>query len=248
MIPKTPKIALFCDEAGKDTDRYLAVGGVVVTQEDAPKIRDEFIRRKKLLGFNAEAKWNFTRKSTLPKHTSLVRWAFELIRKRELLFHCLLVDFQRFDHDLRVDGGKAESLKRMYYQLILHRLCKKHGREYDLYAYVDQAKELKGLDLMRHGLNSEADKRYRCNGALKTIEMRVSDNEPLLQLNDMILGAICAQKNRRFEEVGAGQPKANFAGFVLGRSGLENYDTDTPPSVSDFTIWNLKSDKFKGGA
>lgn len=248
MIKSTPKIALFCDEAGKDTDRYLAVGGVVVTQEDAPIIRAEFLRRKKELGLNAEAKWNFTRKSTLPKHVPLVRWAFELIRKRELLFHCLLVDFQRFDHDLRADGGKAESLKRMYYQLILHRLCKKHGRDYDLYAYVDQAKELKGLELMKRGLNSESNKRYKCVDALKAIEMRVSDTEPLLQINDMILGAICAQKNRRFEDAGAGQPKANFAGFVLGMSGLENYDKDTPPSVSDFTIWNLKSDKFRGGA
>lgn len=196
----------------------------------------------------AEAKWNFTDKGKLEKYRSLVHWAFGLIRKRELLFHCLLVDFDRFDHGLRKDGGKAESLKRMYYQLILHRLCKKHGRQYDLYAYVDKSKELEGLENMKRGLNSEADRRFKCNKSLKAIEFRTSHDEPLLQINDLILGAICAHKNRRFDEKGAGQPKAHLAGYVLGKSGLLNYDSDTPASVNDFTIWVLKSGYLKGGA
>jgi hypothetical protein len=247
MAAKPPKIALFCDEAGKDTDRFLAVGGLVVTQEDAPIIRAEFNRRKAGLRLNAEAKWNSTRKGTLDKHRELTQWAFERIRERELLFHCLLVDFQRFDHGLRPDGGKAESLKRMYYQLILHRLCKKHGRQYDCYAYVDEARELQGLERLKRGLNSDANRRYECQDSLKALEFRVSHTEPLLQINDLILGAICAQKNRRFEDPEAGQPKANFAGYVLGKSGLINYDTDTPREVSDFTIWNLKSQYLRGG-
>ena len=207
-------------------------------------IRAEFLRRRG--ASSAEAKWNSTRKGSLEKHRSLVHWAFSLIEKRQLLFHCILVDFERFDHSLRADGGRSESLKRMYYQLILHRLCKKHGKTYDLYAYVDRAKELVGLDALKRGLNSDADKRFGCSQSVKAIEFRNSEAEPMLQINDLILGAICAHKNRRFDDAGAGQPKANLAGFVLGRSKLVHYDSDTPKSVEDFTIWTFKSEHLKG--
>ena len=244
------KIGLFCDEAGKDTDRYLAVGGLIVSNDSVLAVRRSFDQRKRELSLNAEAKWNLTRKATLDKHRSLIQWTFELIAVGTLSFHCLLVDFQRFDHDLRDDGGKCESLKRMYFQLIMHRLCKKHGHDSKCYAYVDQAKELEGLDKMKYGLNSVANRKYGCSDSLRALEFRTSHDEPMLQINDLILGAICAQKNKRFESVDAGQYKANLSGFVLGKSGLHNYDSDTPKSRRDFSIWNLKSDflKSSGGA
>jgi len=64
MVEKPPQIAFFYDEAGKDTDRFLAVGALVVTQDDVATVRREFIRRKALLSINADAKWNLTRKAS----------------------------------------------------------------------------------------------------------------------------------------------------------------------------------------
>lgn len=247
MSEIAPKLALFCDEAGKDTDRYLAVGGLIVSHADVLAIRTEFTRLKGELNFTKEAKWNSTKKSSLEKHRALIDWTFSLIQKKELLFHCILVDFQRFDHHLRTDGGNAESMKRMYYQLILHRLLKKHGKTYDCYALIDKCHELDGLPRLKAGLNT-ASKKYGCSNALKAIEFRDSESEPLLQLNDLILGAICAHKNRRFEEEGSGQFKANLAGYVLGKCGLLNYEKNTPQTKTDFSIWNLDSQFMHGGA
>lgn len=247
MENKTPKIALFCDEAGKDTDRFLAVGGVIIAHEDVKRIREGFLYRKARLDLSKEAKWNSTKKSSLEKHRELIDWVFSLIASDTIHFHCIVVDFQRFDHNLRSDGGKAESMKRMYYQLILHRLLKKYGQNYHCYALIDKCNELSGLDKLKKGLNS-ASKKFQCDDALKVIEFRDSETEALLQMNDLILGAICAQKNRRFEEAGAGQFKANLAGYVLGKSGLLNFDGNTPSSRKEFSIWNLDSEFMRGGA
>jgi hypothetical protein len=248
MADKLPNIALFCDEAGKDPDRFLGVGGLVVTSEDARAIRSEFERRKADLGISAEAKWNTTRKSTLDKHRELVHWAFQLIQAQQLMFHCLLVPSQRFNHNLREDGGKSESLKRMYYQLILHRLGKRHGKEFNLFAFPDKANELRGLEDMKRGLNSDLHRKHGCPPAcVKAIEFRESHSEPLLQLNDLILGAVVYQKNRKFDAEGAGHPKASLAGFVLGRSGLKDYEAETPRDAKWFTIWNFKSPHLLGG-
>jgi hypothetical protein len=247
MPDKPAQIAFFCDEAGTAGDQFLAVGGLIVTAIDAPVIRTKFEWFRKTQDIRSEVKWNKTSKGTKDKYQSLVHFFFECVARNELWFHCLLVDFQRFNHQLRDDGNPQESLKRMYYQLILHRLGKKHGADSLLYAFPDKANELTGLDQMKQGLNSELRRRYKCEGnPVRAIEFRDSETEPLLQLNDLILGAVCYQKNRRFDADNAGQPKANLAGFVLGRTGLLNYNVDTPPAVKSFTIWNLKSDHLRG--
>ncbi|MDY7097496.1 MAG: DUF3800 domain-containing protein [Pseudomonadota bacterium] len=247
MVETTPKLALFCDEAGKDTDRFLAVGGLIVAHSDVVAIRTKFLNQKTRLGLTKEAKWSSTRKPTLEKHRALIDWTFGLMAKDDLHFHCILVDFERFDHGLRADGGKAESLKRMYYQLILHRLLKKHGKKYDCYALIDKCNELDGLPKLTQGLNSAA-RTYGCENALRAIEFRDSEAEPLLQMNDLILGAICAHRNRRFEDESAGQYKANLAGYVLGKSGLLNFDANTPVNRREFSVWNFDSKHLKGGA
>jgi hypothetical protein len=243
------KIALFCDEAGKENDRFLAVGGLVVTAEAAPVIRQEMAKHCRDLKIGSEIKWKKTRQGTLEKYRTIVQYFFELMDRNVVRFHCLLVDFQRFDHTLREGGSPQQSLKRMYYQLILHRLCKKHGKDCDLYAFPDKANELRGLEEFKRALNNESCLRFRYDrDCLRAIEFRDSEAEALLQLNDLILGAVCYQKNRRFEDDDAGHPKANLAGFIMGRFGLPNYDGDTPQSVSKFSFWNLKSRYLKGGA
>lgn len=100
---------------------------------------------------------------------------------------------------------------------------------------------------MKRGLNSDLTKKLGCPaGALKAIDFRESHNEPLLQLNDLLLGAVCYQKNRKFEAEDAGHAKASLAGFVLGRSDLKDYEGDTPASVTGFTVWNFDSQYLLG--
>lgn len=134
----TPQIALFCDEAGKETDRFLAVGGLTVSASNAPIVRRHFIRMCADLGINSEVKWNKLKKRNKEKYQAIAHSFFGLASFNRVQFHCILVDFDRFDHDLRPDGGKNESLKRMYYQLILHRLGKKHGKQANVYAFPDK--------------------------------------------------------------------------------------------------------------
>lgn len=195
MADKLPGAALFCDEAGKEPDRFLGVGGLVVTSQDARAIKAEFARRKADLGISGEAKWNVTKKSNLDKYRELVHWVFQLIHADQLHFHCLLVPSQRFNHNLRKDGGKNESLKRMYYQLIVHRLGKRHGKVHSLYVFPDKANELKGLEELKRGLNSDLSRKHGCpQDCIKAIEFRESHSEPLLQLNDLLLGAVVYQR------------------------------------------------------
>lgn len=239
---------MFCDEAGKETDRFLAVGGILIDPFHAATVRRNLERLFRDHNITTEAKWQKTKKGNCRKYQAVVNYFFGCIARKEFSFHCLLVDFDRFDHDLRDDGGANESLKRMYYQLMLHRCGKRFGQTHRLFAFPDKANELQGLDRMKDGLNAALRRKHDCDGSpFKAIEFRDSAKETILQLNDLVLGGICYQKNLRMNAEDAGQPKANLAGYVMGRSNLPHYDTDTPRRVTDFTIWNFKSEYLKGG-
>lgn len=241
-------MVLFCDEAGKETDRFLAVGGLVISADHAPEVRQEANRHLRRLAINSEMKWNKVKRGNVAKYQEMAHYFFQLVEDDILRFHCLLVDFQRFDHGLRDGGSPKESLKRMYYQLMLHRLCKKHGAECILYAFPDRARELKGLEGLKSALNIDSRARfgYR-HDCLRAIEFRDSKAEILLQMNDLILGAVCYQKNRRFDDEEAGHAKANLAGYILGKMGLPHYDHDTPRAQEKLSIWNLRSQYLRGG-
>lgn len=137
----------------------------------------------------------------------------------------------------------------MYYQLILHRLGKFHGGSHRLFVFPDKCNELKGLPELKSALNIDMERKFGFRPSpLRAIELRDSQDEIILQINDLILGAICYQKNKRYLDKSAGQAKANLAGYVLGLglSTLEHLDQDTPFHVKNFTVSNLKSAHLKG--
>ena len=96
-------------------------------------------------------------------------------------------------------------------------------------------------------LNRVCKRKYGHTGEqLRAIEFRDSEKEPLLQLNDIILGAVCYQRNRRNDEAGMAQYKSNLAGYVLGRFGYLDFDGDTPRGQK-MSIWNFESQHLRGG-
>jgi hypothetical protein len=64
--------------------------------------------------------------------------------------------------------------------------------------------------------------------------------DDLLQLNDVILGAVCAARNGKHLLAAGRQSKRDLAQLVLQKSGLETFDQDSRRGVSRFTVWNLK--------
>ena len=67
-----------------------------------------------------------------------------------------------------------------------------------------------------------------------------SKADDLLQLNDVILGAVCAARNGRHLLPNGRESKRNIAQLVLEKSGLGSFDHDSPRDVHRFSVWNLK--------
>ena len=75
---------------------------------------------------------------------------------------------------------------------------------------------------------------------LKQLGPLDSKTDDVLQLNDVILGAVCAARNgKHLLEVGR-KSKRDLAKLVLEKSGLNTFERDSPRAVHRFTVWNMR--------
>lgn len=141
---------------------------------------------------------------------------------------------------------KRKSLHKMYYQLILHRFGRYCGPHGNLHIRPDSSGSAHLLKPMRIMLNHDLRNRYGVmNNPVKTIEPRDSKKSILLQLNDLILGGVCAIRNKRFKDDGRPEKRA-MAEYILDASPMFSFENNTPANGQRrFSVWNLASPLLK---
>jgi hypothetical protein len=93
-------------------------------------------------------------------------------------------------------------------------------------------------------LNSVAARDHNITSSpVKQLVSEDSKNCDLLQVNDVILGAVCAARNGRHLLEGGNSAKQDLAKYVLEKSGLTSFERDSPKAVTRFTVWNMRARK-----
>lgn len=169
-------------------------------------------------------------------YEELVRYAFELVRAKQAAFHVLIARFRDFAH--RLDGGSPEtSVNRMHFQLSLHRIARFYGKYRAIHLRPDRGNDSRELPQYRDALCAAAFKKY---GALpncvRSIHPRPSTEEPIIQMADVLIGAIAASRNQRVLK----PAKRDLAAHVLSQSGRSCWSHDTPKSARFLTVWNFQ--------
>ena len=239
----TAQYHFFCDESGITQDRFLVIGGIAINALELQKINRDIDEYRRLYNMHAELKWEKISSQKESEYKSIINYFFEINRIGRAHFHSLIVPYSRFDHKCINLNDKMLSLHKMFYQLILHRFCRLYGRNgNELFIHPDLSTKPLCGDVCRM-LNRAVRSYYAiAKNPVKAVEPRDSAACNFLQLNDVILGAISAQRNQRHLRVGSREAKRRLAEYVLQQSGLPSYENDTPlVTPSGFTVWNLRS-------
>jgi len=232
------------DESGQSTDRYMCVGGIVINADRVDEVRADILEIKRLADINSEIKWTNLRAHRLRHYRRMVEYFFTLIRLRQIHFHAVICDFSKFDH--RANGGRENSVSRMLFQLALHKGAFRYGEKADLHLFPDSGDHARILHKHRYHLNNSARKtmpegRRSAELPIAHIEPTDSATEPLLELNDLILGAICYRRNERYDDPAASKHKKNLARLVGLRADATTFHYNPKTFGRRFTVWNFKS-------
>lgn len=239
---------IYMDESGQTTDRYMCVGGIAVRAERAEAIRREVRQIVEAYKIRKEVKWNNIRARNAAGYKALVRYFFGLLEKRQVHFHVMVCDFQQFDH--RANGGRGVSVGKMFYQFALHRGCKRYGKQCDIHLFPDSGDHADQLRKHHHHLNNGAKKHLPAGraGALcpvKHVEPTHSHLEPLLQLNDVILGAVAYRRNERYGLPGASRHRKSVARLVSDYADSLTFNFQPPAWRGRFTVWTFKGSSLR---
>ncbi len=223
--------AMFADESGISNDRFTVVGGITVHRDRLPAVYANMKAFRRDTGISSELKYR-----------SLIEQFFALNYSKQIEFHAVAFDNHKWNHKRFNKSDSDIGLSKMYYQLILHRLVYKYGDQNSLFVCLDHRTSSTKLADLQNMLNRAANRDLGLSySPLRQLESRDSKTEELLQLNDVILGAIAAIKNARHLLAGGRVSKKRLAELVFEKSGLPPLEKNSPKSMTHFSFWNKTS-------
>jgi hypothetical protein len=243
MTEKHPVLHVYMDESGQTANRYMCVSAIVLNSARVPEIRSKIEAIKLAGGINSEAKWTKVTSHRLRTYKVLVEYFFDLVSQKQAHFHALVCDFSEFDH--HKNGGRGGSVSKMLFQLALHKACRNYGGKADIHLFPDSGDHADSLCNFRFHMNNSSRKwmpvsRQSSECPVKHIEPTNSAREPLLQLNDLILGAICYRRNERYDAPDASKHKKALARLVANRAEATTFHYNPAKYGRRFTVWNLR--------
>lgn len=205
--------------------------------ESVHKSIQEFRNRYNM---RAELKWSKVSDQKATEYKALVEYFFAMNNLNFLQFHCIIFDNHGADHKKYNGGDQDVGLSKLYYQLMVHKFGQRFGPHGDLCVCVDRRNSSTSLsDLLKMANAGLAKSCDLPHSPFKQIIPLDSKQDDLLQLNDVILGAVCAARNGKHLVAGRAS-KRDLATLVLEKSGLQTFDQDSPKNVHRFTVWNLR--------
>lgn len=224
----------------------MAVGGIAVRQQHIGKIKQQIQEICRANGITDEVKWKHIREGRrFTAYKAIVDYFFSLHEANLIHYHSIFADTTRFDYGAVADCSKQTMLPRMYYQIILHRFARYYGKHCELHIRPDRSNDLKMLPHWQRDLNNAVEKRYGAVSPIKSIQLVDSKGCHLLQMNDLIIGAMGYYRNTRYLRPDAAAAKKEMAFYILGKSRLRSYDYNTSIDVRKLTVWNLSSEYYR---
>lgn len=234
--------AFYADEAGISQDRFTVVGGLCMHRSTAEKVYDSIAEFRAKHGMASELKWSKVSNQKLSEYKAFVDLFFALNNTNHIQFHAVIFDSHQWNHNRYNQGDSDIGLSKLYYDLLLHKFVKRCGTDgRRLFACLDHRHSSTPLDDVRRMLNAAAARDHNLNHApMAQLISRDSKKDCILQMNDVILGAVCAVRNGKHLLADTRMAKKELAGYVLEKSGVMTFDKDTPRSVSRFSVWNKR--------
>jgi hypothetical protein len=168
-----------------------------------------------------------------------LRYSFDLVAAQHAALHIIIAKFKGYKHKAKEEENRDTSVNRMYYQLCLHRIARFYGKACAIRVKLDSGDDCKDVCGLRNELCAGAYHTYKTRpNCIREIEPVSSERSNIVQMADVVLGAVAAKRNGVIYSKPA---KGDLADFVQRICGRSDWAQDTPSSARFLTVWNHKS-------
>lgn len=194
---------------------------------------------------HGELKWGKVSNSKLAAYGRTVKAFFDDPAFKTAHFHCLFVDTHEQNHREHNEGSREIGFNKEIYQLATKFARLYPDRLFHLYPdYRDTNQRPEELRLiLNRGRRKNRDAR---DWPFRRCHFRDSKETPLLQLVDLLMGAVAWDLNGHGLVEGASEAKTKLAAYILKRAGITRCAWGTSTS-GKFTVWHRQLRKASPG-
>lgn len=236
---------IYIDESSQTKNRYLVIGGIGIPKLHV-SVAEACLATARLpeLPFG-EMKWGKVSSAKLGAYGRTVRAFFDDPALRYAQFHCLFLDTHAQNHREHNQGSREIGFNKEIYQLASKFARLYPDRLFHLYPdYRDTDQRPEELRLiLNRGRKKKGDRR---DWPFRRCHFRDSKATPLLQLVDLLMGAVAWNLNGHCDAPNASEAKTRLARYILGRAGVTDCRRGTAMS-GKFTIWERQLKKASLG-
>lgn len=232
------KYNIFCDESGTVKERYMVLGGIILPKRQTKKIQMQIKAIKSSVNFdNHEIK--FSKLNNLKKlnlYTKVINDTY-LNEDNNIHFRCVIFDNQQICHKNYTASvndtihPNVRGFYKQYYQLLKHQFCNINIGNF--YVFLDQRSD--PIQMYRE-LHFYLQQDKNCSGEIKLISSIDSKKSELVQLADLLVGAVSYEVNNKNRK-----EKLNLVEFIKTKKYLKKL-SDTSYKNS-FRVWRFDYNK-----
>lgn len=247
LHPGFPRIEVYGDESLK-RGGYDLLGGLWVRPEEARSLRSdiEAIRTNtKCPAASDELKW--TRCSGLtvkPTYAAMVDLIMDRIRVGQAEFKCIVIDRRLVDNAAWNGGDKELGFFKAWHTLLFSKI--EEGNGYRIRLDAMELRQRTRLVELRNVLNARGmrDKNfpYHC---CESVEGSDSKGDDLIQVVDILTGAVGYHYSRVHLESGASPAKIELAARIARHVGRKTLDFSSKPWERKFNVWKWQPSRPK---
>jgi len=207
---------IWCDEsdqAGKFFSNFY--GGVLVKSEDLKEVMDKLQNACKKLHLNDEIKWHKISEHYVSKYIHLMDTFFDLVKKGKVKVRIMFTQNAYIATHLH-EAHKRDRFFILYYQFIKHAFGLAYSRDGEnetfLRLYFDLLPDtLEKRQIFKEYIKSLQTSRPFQLAGIKIRKQDITEVDSrkhlLLQMIDVVLGAICFKLNNKHKEIPTGKKR-----------------------------------------
>jgi hypothetical protein len=222
----------------------MVLGGIIVSGEGVKGIEEKITRCRETTKMHAELKWGKVCTARFQEYKAFTDLFFDLNRADRAHFHSIVVDTSKLNHRLYNQGDPETGFYKFYYQLLLHSFGGKYAQgrlDAKILVCLDRRNSSYPLDKLKELLNRGMEKKHgRGSRPFVAVEARDSKASGVLQLADILMGAVGFRKNGYHQRPGANKGKVQLAEHIASKVGEVSMAVSPQRTRNRFTVWNFR--------
>jgi len=247
---------IYCDESRQNGNGYKLMGGIWIKEEQGWPFVNEFYNNcdSEINCRPAHMKWNKVTTHETYKHfyRMLINQFFEYANENKIFFKTIVVDNNfDFEHEEYNDGDFETGFYKLYYYMI--KTTFKSDHDYHLRIAhrsvgqkTNKISQRERLQDLKRCLNSHAITlthnpwlSFSNTKPVKSVEPRKANKRLLIQLADILMGAVGYQWNEHHLKSDANEEKVYLSNYIANKLNKNNLIFKSRRTDKPFNIFYM---------